>query len=84
MVLRTMILRAIQEMMMGSLAGLNRVLPNGIDPKSSSWRSNPKFFKAAREGLTAPGALNISPAWFQQGKDVSLHICLNILSADHI
>lgn len=36
-----------------------------------NWRSGPRFFRNATECKVTPGAITLSPAWFQQGHDVS-------------
>jgi hypothetical protein len=62
------------DMMMASLVHLHKVLPKGINLNGSSWRSDPKYFQPATHPGTPPGAVNISPAWFQQGKEASIYI----------
>ena len=59
---------------MASLVLLHKILPKGIDPKGSSWRSDPKYFQPGTHSGTPPGVVNMSPAWFQQGKEVSRYI----------
>lgn len=49
---------------------IDTVLPKGIEPKGSSWRTNAKYFQQDDGRSPTPGIVNMSPAWFQQGKDV--------------
>jgi hypothetical protein len=57
-----------QREMMGATEKLNPLL--GKHQRGASWRVDPEIYRPAT--MTAPqGLLNLSPAWFQQGHEVS-------------
>ncbi|KAG1882237.1 hypothetical protein F4604DRAFT_1577679, partial [Suillus subluteus] len=40
------------------------------DVKIAQWRTHRSNFHASPDGMVTPGCINISPAWFQQGREV--------------
>lgn len=52
-----------------------------IPQTSKSWRNDAKNFRSGRKG--APGLVNLSPAWFQRGHDVSISARKPYFSAAH-
>jgi hypothetical protein len=40
--------------------------------KGGNWRTNQSNFYAASDRSLTPGCINISPCWFQQGREVIL------------
>ena len=52
-----------------------------IPKTSKSWRNDAKNFRPRRKG--APGLVNLSPAWFQKGHDVSISAHKPYFSAAH-
>jgi hypothetical protein len=50
-----------------------------IPPSGSCWRDDPKYFQSG--GEDPKGSVNFSPAWFQQGHDVSASVHTIYLSA---
>jgi hypothetical protein len=44
-----------------------------------NWRSDPRFFRCAASCRPLPGSINLSPAWFQQARDVSVYFIQNYL-----
>lgn len=46
--------------------------------KPTGWRTHQSNFHPSRDGKITPGCINISPAWFQQGREVCLvHVTSN-------
>jgi hypothetical protein len=50
-----------------------------IPKTGKSWHNDVKNFCSERKGT--PGLVNLSPAWFQKGHDVSISACKPYLAA---
>jgi hypothetical protein len=64
------LLSPLQDIVWKILTLIDDILPKGIDPSGSSWRTRPEYFQKDDHRFPKPGIINMSPAWFQQGKDV--------------
>ena len=42
-----------------------------VDKKAQQWRTSPALFEGSPDYLVRPGVINMAPAWFEQGHDVS-------------
>jgi hypothetical protein len=52
-----------------------------MDQSGSSWQDEPEIYHSGAQGPW--GLVNLSPAWFQQGHDVSVSTCKMFFSAAH-
>lgn len=53
-----------------------------IQPSSKNWRISPLHYKKRTADMLKPGTVSMSPAWFEQGHDVSLIKMLNTKSTN--
>lgn len=52
---------------------MDRLLKKSISTgksNQSNWRTNISNFYPSPDGKVTPGCINVSPAWFQQGREV--------------
>ncbi|KAG2029392.1 hypothetical protein BDR03DRAFT_815127, partial [Suillus americanus] len=65
--LTTMIMKDIH----GATHSMSGLLKHSITTsKITQWRTNRSNFHTSPDGMVTPGCINISPAWFQQGREV--------------
>ncbi|KAG2030970.1 hypothetical protein BDR03DRAFT_877154 [Suillus americanus] len=65
--LTTMIIKDIH----GAMHSMSGLLKHSIiTSKITQWRTNRSNFHTSPDGMVTPGCINISPAWFQQGREV--------------
>lgn len=58
--------------MLGATKVMTGLLEHSITTgKTAKWRTDESNFHPSPDGLITPGCINISPAWFQQGREVS-------------
>ena len=57
----------------------NQSFQGSLSPESSGWWSDPQYFKDPANCMPQPGNINLSPAWFQQAKDVRLTLVSDLL-----
>ncbi|KAG2028697.1 hypothetical protein BDR03DRAFT_882880 [Suillus americanus] len=65
--LTTMIMKDIH----GATHSMSGLLKHSITTsKITQWRTNRSNFHTSPDGMVTPGCINISPVWFQQGREV--------------
>jgi hypothetical protein len=62
-----------QSKMMAATAKLYPLLGKAKYQRGASWRGDPRNFTSGTENPS--GSLDISPAWFEQGHEVSFSTC---------
>lgn len=63
----------IQNDMYVATKSMDRLLKQSVSTgkaNRANWRTDESNFHPSRDGTITPGCINISPAWFQQGREV--------------